>query len=80
MTVQEALNQTDDQEIKAWVGQIFRPNVANFSGLERFEVDGRTITCHLSFGPWEAEPSAERLAELIAMFVAEHPGYTLNFT
>jgi hypothetical protein len=80
MTVPHTLNQTDEQEIKAWVGQILRPNVANYSGLERFEVDGQTITCHPYFGPWEAEPSAQRLAELVAMFEAEHPGCTLNLT
>ncbi len=78
MTVQETLNQTDEQEIQAWVGQILRPNVANYSGLERWEMDGRAITCHPYFGPWEPDPSAEQLAELVAMFEAEHPGYTLN--
>jgi hypothetical protein len=79
MTVQETLNQTDEQEIKAWVGQILRPNVANYSGLERWDLDGQTISCHPYFGPWEPEPTPERLAELVTMFEAEHPGYTLKF-
>ena len=76
--VNETLNQTDDQEIKAWVGQVLRPNVVNYSGLERFEVEGQTITCHPYFGPWEPEPSAERLSELVVLFENEHPGYKLN--
>lgn len=78
MTVNETLNQTDEQEIKAWVGQILRPNIANFSGLERWELDGQTINCHPFFGPWEPEPTAERLVEMVALFEAEHPGYRLN--
>lgn len=76
--VNETLNQTDDQEIKAWVGQVLRPNVVNYSGLERFEVNEQTITCHPYFGPWEPEPSAGRLVELVAVFESEHPGYKLN--
>lgn len=78
MTDQDTLNQTDDQEIKAWVGQILRPTIVNFSGLERFEVDGRTVSCQAYFGPWEPEPSAEQLAEAVKLFEAEHPGYRLN--
>ncbi len=80
MTVQDTLNQADAQEIKTWVGQILRPNIVNFSGLERFEVDGQTITCHAYFGPWEPEPSAEQLAEAVKLFESEHPGYRLNLT
>ena len=74
----EHLNQADEQELKACVGQTFRPYVANYSGLERFEVDGKTIRCHLYFGPWEPMPAAERLAELVTLFEQTHPCHRLE--